>query len=269
MRDHPLQGSLVYADKKAILSNAWAGRLYARHTLQGPTVIGRRRLLILISDGRQLQFIQDSVMVWEGDAKNKLSAITYDKKRKSFWLLHDKGIAQFSIDKKLISEVYSGSGLTSFSMAANDTDLVVGSMSGYFILDAESGKLKGEIQKKVPGTEVTSVTEIDGNLWFGSTTGAFMRTSDGKFNYYASRRWLPSDRVVDISKGPSNSILILTDKGLARICRKEMTLYDKAMYYEGQVRSRHIRHGFNATMGFMKDGSLATGSLEDSDNDGL
>jgi hypothetical protein len=43
----------------------------------------------------------------------------------------------------------------------------------------------------------------------------------------------------------------------------------KVRIYEKQVRARHIRHGFNATLGYMQDGSLATGSLEDSDNDGL
>ena len=51
-----------------------------------------------------------------------------------------------------------------------------------------------------------------------------------KFDYYASERWLPSDDVIDISDGPENSVLILTGKGLAKICFIEMTLYDKAMF---------------------------------------
>jgi hypothetical protein len=93
--------------------------------------------------------------------------------------------------------------------------------------------------------------------------------SDKRADYYASKRWLPSDQVVDIAAGPDHSVLILTKKGLAKIVFEDMTLHDKAMYFEKQVRARHIRHGFNATMGYMKDGSLATGSLEDSDNDGL
>ncbi len=75
--------------------------------------------------------------------------------------------------------------------------------------------------------------------------------------------------MVDIAKGPENSILILTDKGLSRIFREEMTLYDKAMFYQKQVRARHIRHGFNGTVSRMPDGDVTTGSLEDSDNDGL
>ncbi len=41
------------------------------------------------------------------------------------------------------------------------------------------------------------------------------------------------------------------------------------MYYEKQVRLRHIRLGLNATLAGMKNGDISSGSLEDSDNDGL
>ena len=96
-----------------------------------------------------------------------------------------------------------------------------------------------------------------------------MLREDGKFNYYASERWIPSDTVVNIAKGPDNSVLVLTNKGLGKICFKEMTLYDKAMFFEKQVRERHIRTGFNATLSSMTKGDVTTGSMEDSDNDGL
>jgi hypothetical protein len=48
-----------------------------------------------------------------------------------------------------------------------------------------------------------------------------------------------------------------------------MTLYGKAMFFEKQVRERHIRNGLNATVSGMKRGDITSGSLEDSDNDGL
>ena len=38
-----------------------------------------------------------------------------------------------------------------------------------------------------------------------------------------------------LKRDHQNSILILTDKGLGKICFNEMTLHDKAMYYEQQV----------------------------------
>jgi hypothetical protein len=92
---------------------------------------------------------------------------------------------------------------------------------------------------------------------------------DGKFDYYASQRWLPSDTVVHIAKGPENSVLVLTNKGLGQIFFKEMTLHEKAMFYDKQVRERHIRTGFNATISRMTNGDVTTGTLENSDNDGL
>ena len=48
-----------------------------------------------------------------------------------------------------------------------------------------------------------------------------------------------------------------------------MTLHDKALFYEDQVRSRHIRNGFNASLDGLTKGNLATGYMSDSDNDGL
>jgi hypothetical protein len=56
---------------------------------------------------------------------------------------------------------------------------------------------------------------------------------------------------------------------LARICFKMMTLEDKALFYEKQVRQRHIRYGLNASLEGMRRGNLSEGYFKDSDNDGL
>lgn len=260
----------VYIDNKAVLSNAWAGELYARHTLPGATLFeGGEAFSFFISDGTTLQLLKDSRVLWEGKSQDKIIDIIFDKGRKVFWLLSERSISIYSDADKTLKEIFSGRDFTCFALVSNSKDLVVGTGNGYFVLDGDSKRQKGEVQMKLPWTEITTVQEIDGRIWYGSKRGAFTTDKDGKFIYYASKRWLPSDLVVDIEQGPDNSVLILTDKGLARICFKKMTLHDKAMYYQQQVRARHIRHGFNATLGYMQDGSLATGSLEDSDNDGL
>ena len=59
-----------------------------------------------------------------------------------------------------------------------------------------------------------------------------MLKDDGKFNYYFGERWLPGNEVIHISKATDHSVLILTNQGLGQIVFKEMTLHDKAMYYE-------------------------------------
>ncbi len=260
----------VYLGEKAVLSNAWAGELYARYTMPKAAFFeGGEAFAFLISDGEALQYLKDSKVLWEGKNNEKIIDIVFDKTRNAFWLLSKQSISIFSVKDQTLTPAFSGNNFTCFTIANTDKEILVGTDDGYLIVDTDSKQQKGDVIRKLPWSEITTLQEIDGRIWFGTTRGAFTKDKDGKFNYYASKRWLPSDRVVDIEKGPDNSILVLTDKGLGQICFKEMTLHEKAMYFEEQVRARHIRHGFNATLGYMQDGSLATGSLEDSDNDGL
>lgn len=260
----------VYVDDKAVLSNAWAGNLYVRHTLPKASLLaGGKDFDFLISDGRSLQYLKDSTIAWKGDAAEAVLDIVFDPGRERFLILGASGIASFSPEEKEMKIVFSQRGLTALAVAEKRGELVIGTGDGYLTLDAATLEQKGDVQRKLPWTEITSMQEIDGDLWFGTTRGAFMAREDGKFNYYASKRWIPSDRVIDIERGPENSVLILTDKGLGQICFQQMTLHEKAMFFQEQVRKRHIRHGFNATLGYMTDGNVSTGSLEDSDNDGL
>lgn len=258
----------VYLDDKAILSNAWAGALFSRHSMPNAALFeGGESFSFLISDGLLLQYLKDSKVLWQGKNTEKIIDIIFDKGRNVFWLLSKQSLSVFSVTDKTLTQVFTGN-FSCFALAKNE-EIIIGTDDGYLVVDANSKQQKGERVNKLPWSEITTVQEIGGRLWFGTTKGAFTRDGGGRFNYYSSKRWLPSDVVVDIEKGPKNSVLILTDKGLGQICFERMTLHAKAMYFEQQVRARHIRHGFNATLGYMKDGSLATGSLEDSDNDGL
>jgi hypothetical protein len=264
------EDQLVYLDDKAVLSNAWAGKLYVKHTLPDASLFaGGDDYSFLVSNGETLQYLKNGQVAWQGKTPVNIKDILYDKSRNTFWLLGENTISTFTVSGQNLSTVFSGSTLTCFTLTGNGSELVVGTTNGYFTLDASTGKQKAQLQTKLPWTSLTVVQEIDGQLWFGSERGAFMRRPDGKFTYYASRRWLPSDKVVHLSKGPDQSVLILTDQGLAEIHFREMTLHDKALFFEKQVRQRHIRHGFNATLSGMKEGQLSLGTLEDSDNDGL
>ncbi|MGC1241237.1 MAG: hypothetical protein WA874_06605 [Chryseosolibacter sp.] len=260
----------VYVDDKAVLSNAWAGNLYVKHTLPKATLLaGGKDFDFLISDGKSLQYLKDSTVAWKADHTERVLDIVFDTGKDRFLILGSGSIFSFSTGEHTLKSEFSQPDLTCLAVAEERNELIVGTRDGYFALDPATMKPKGEVQRKLPWTELTTVQEVNGNLWFGTTRGAFMVKDNGKFNYYASKRWMPSDKVVDIEGGPENSILILTDKGLGQICYKEMTLHDKAMFFQKQVRNRHIRHGFNGTLGYMTDGNVSTGSLEDSDNDGL
>ncbi|MCD9019699.1 ligand-binding sensor domain-containing protein [Parachryseolinea silvisoli] len=261
---------LVYLDDKAVFSNAWAGKLYKKHTLPDAILFtGGKDFSFLVSDGTKLQYLDDRGIGWEGSAPAGLIDMVYDGHRNAFILLSPSGISVFAVAEHTVKNVYTGTGLTCLALTNGANDLVIGTHAGYLTLDAGSGRQRGTWQGKLPCADLTAVKEMNGRLWFGSVRGAFMVRPDGKFNYYASKRWLPSDRVIDLALKADSSILVLTDKGLGEICFKSMTLADKAAYFGKQVRSRHIRHGFNAQLENLDEGNLGTGTLDDSDNDGL
>ncbi len=259
----------VYLDSKAVLSNAWAGNLYSGHSVpEAKLFAGGKDFMFMISDGNILECVQRSKVVWKGKAPEDVIAVQYAASDNSYWILGKNSLSIFSCQSLRLSKIYSGQDFTSFCLLDGEK-AIIGTSDGYLTIDARSYHQIGAVQRKLPSTSITAVSEINGQLWFGSDEGAFMLREDGKYDFYNGERWLPGNKVISIGKGPGNSILILTDKGLGRIVFEKMTLEDKAVLFEKQVRSRHIRYGFNATLSGLEHGNLAQGHLSDSDNDGL
>ncbi len=263
------ENQFIYLDDKAILSNAWAGRLFIKHDMPDAKQFAcGKDFSFLITNGNKLEYLADNQIQWNGQIKNDVVVgIEYDATSGKFWVLGNNTLSIFDPVQKQLSQTIEGGNFT--ALAIFSQNVVVGTMDGYFLIDKSSGKQTGDIIQKLPWTEITAIEEIDGNLWFGTSRGAFMQKPDGKFNYYFGERWLPGNIVIHISKGLDESVLITTDAGLAKIEFRDMTLYDKAMYYEAQVRDRHLRHGFNASLDNVDHGNISTGRLSDSDNDGL
>ena len=259
----------VYLDNKSVLSNAWAGKVFIKHGIPDAHLFAHGPdFTFLISNGKALEFLVNNTVTWQGLLNTDHAIqIRYDETNHDFVILGSNSIQKFNPENQKIEIVFEGSNLT--AMAISKDKIVVGTTDGYLELNKSTGKQIGDMYAKLPWTEITALEEIDGNLWFGTTKGAFMARNDGKYNYYYGERWLPGNIVKHISKGNEGSVLVLTDAGLGQIIFKEMTLFDKAMYYEKQVRDRHIRLGFNASLENMEKGNVDSGRLSDSDNDGL
>ncbi|RAJ99760.1 hypothetical protein LX87_01456 [Larkinella arboricola] len=262
---------LVYLTDKVVFSNAWAGKLFSAHSLpKARFFAGAPGFTFLVSDGSSLTLLKDSKSLWTGSLPNdEVIGIRYQPGANQFWVLGKKSLSTVSVTGPKLTKVLDGANFTAFDLAAQGKKVVVGTTDGYLEFDVAAKKQVGEVRRKLPWTEITAVAEVDGKLWFGSTKGAFALRPDGKFDYYNGERWLPGDEVVHIAEGPKKSVLILTKAGLGQIVFKQMTLHDKAVFFDKQVRSRHIRVGFNATLSGMDKGDISTGYLDDSDNDGL
>ncbi|OIN60627.1 hypothetical protein [Arsenicibacter rosenii] len=262
---------IVYLDDKAVLSNAWAGSLYCKHELPGANkAVGGRDFAFLITDGKALHLVRDSKTLWKGQLPgDEVVAIRFQESANSFWILGKSGLYSFNPAGNSLAKAVSGTDFTAFALTSKGNQAIIGTTDGYLTVDLATGKQVGTIQRRVPVTQITAVEEVDGRLWFGSTKGAFALRPDGRYDYYNGERWLPGDHVISLAHGPKHSVLVLTKAGLGQICFKPMTLQDKADFYEEQVRSRHIRNGFNASLDGMEKGNISTGYMSDSDNDGL
>lgn len=110
----------------------------------------------------------------------------------------------------------------------------------------------------------------DGEMWFGTRRGV-VRFDGGEWAYREGPRWLPGDDVRALVVDARGSAWFATDQGLGRIERREMSLAEKAGYYEDEVE-RYLKRtpfGYLAEVGLGAPGDRSTINYSDSDNDGL
>ncbi|MCF2490055.1 hypothetical protein [Dyadobacter sp. CY347] len=265
------QNQNVYLTESLVLSNAWAGTLLSKHTLPKARIFsGGKNFEFLISDGKSLQLVQDSKIIWSGNVQDdEVLDIVFQSAGNQFWILGSKSLYNLSVGNNVLSKVFSGNNFTAFDLTNKEKNIVIGTGDGYLVFDTISKKQTRALRNKLPVNKITAVKEVNNRIWFGSDEGAFVLRADDKFDYYNGERWLPGNKVIDIAEGPKGSVLLLTNKGLGQINFKSMSLEEKALVFEKQVRQRHIRNGFNASLVDLDHGNIATGFMEDSDNDGL
>jgi hypothetical protein len=239
----------IYLDNKQIYSNAWAGTLQIDHGMPNASVFaGGEDFHFLVSDGDQLAYLdQSNHKLWSGNLKDVLKII-FDAEAKRFILVTPTQVAEFSPAQSQLKVLYTGSGITSAAVLSHSSDVVIGTQQGYLKLSDH------KLITALPCAEITVVKQLNNQLWFGSAKGAFCLNEKGKYSYFAGERWLPGNRILDLVSGPENSILALTDKGLGQLSFNPITLEEKALFYEKQVREKNIRYGINCSGVSMPNG---------------
>ena len=107
-----------------------------------------------------------------------------------------------------------------------------------------------------------------GDYWIGTDMGLIL-LKEGRWKYFASKRWLPSDRITDILPVKEGEVWVSTDEGISHLSAKQMSLEEKASHYEETVRKYHTRMGYVTRRSLSVPGDLSSGSVSISDNDGL
>src|SRR5579871_3345014 len=134
------QDQFVYADDKAILSNAWAGKLYSTHTMPDAKLIcGGEDFSFLISNGAVIQYIKDSKVLATLTSSDNVIDILFDKKRNLFWILGENSISVFDLATKSLQKKFGSEGLTCIALTEKN-ELVIGTHNGYFKLNTATVK---------------------------------------------------------------------------------------------------------------------------------
>ncbi len=270
VRDMDLyKGHLVFLDEEAVFSNAFAGKLMYRHGMTDARLLcmGDDSTFV-VSDGYKiLQFKGEQLVSGISTSAGPVVEIVYEGHGKRFMILTENEITVLKKGEKSAESIFTGEGFTCLS--ADAEHIYLGTSAGYLVLSARTFAVTTPLFSELPVREITAISAVNGHLWFGSALGAFMLREDGGFNYYYGERWLPSNEVTRITAGPENNVMILTSKGVGDIRFESMTLAEKAMRYENQVRQRHIRYGFNCDVVALSNGDLSTFEMGQRDSDNL
>ncbi len=262
-------GHLVFLDKETVFSNAFAGKMNYPHGMADASLLcmGEDSVFV-VSDGRSVRQFRGRQLVSEtASAGSPVIKIEYDRYGKQFMILTPGAVSILKAGEQSAATVFNMEGLTCAD--ADDKSIYLGTKEGYCVLDAATFQVTTPLFDALPVKSISAISKINGNLWFGSEQGAFMLKDDGRFNYYYGERWLPSNMVKDIKAGPEGSVMLLTSAGVGDIRFEYMTLEEKALRYEAQVRQRHIRYGFNCDVVTLKNGDLSSFEMGPRESDNL
>lgn len=256
-------GELYYLYPDHYLSNTHAGKPYGEfESGQFSQIAVNSTGDILLAKGQQFQMLKGGVST-TGRESTPIEQVF--AQGEDFYIKTRFGINKYEDGR--FEALVRDSKITS-SVATADS-MYVGTESGYYIVDPSNGRKLGQLNQAIPVIPPTSMAEADGRLWMGSNRGSFATQDHENFRYFASKRWLLEDDVLDMATDSRGNAYVLTQSGVSKVIFASMTLDDKASYFYDKIRKRHLRYGLIGEVRLLKPGDITTMEMVDTDNDGL
>ncbi|MBI1842640.1 MAG: hypothetical protein HYR88_17515 [Verrucomicrobia bacterium] len=260
------QGDAYYLFEDHYLSNGSAGEPYTKlpSAPYESLAIAEQNTALLLNQGKLLRWFQGKGTLVQGIPGAVLPS--FQPYRNEFFVASGVEVYRvFGVQAKLFAK--SPHAIT--CMTLRGVELLLGTTNGFLGINVNDGKTNTLLQTKLPSPRISSLF-YDGvaDLWAGSDRGVFKITKSGQISYYASRRWLDNDQVIDVERSPDGQVYALTPTGLNQIHFAPMTLQEKAAVYDRKIRQRHNRYGFAAELRLSKPGDITSAEMVDTDNDG-
>jgi len=265
-RDVAMQsGELFYLYEDQFLANAWAGKVKVR------LPSGRFEKLAVAENGTALlagptnvALARDGNLTELNSPVATLTAVKLFAWRNDLFVMTDRQV--FRREGLRWKVFHEAADLTTLGFRANE--MFVGTKRGFYAIDLATGKETLARQTRLPVTHITCIVPDTSGVWAGTPRGLFHWSARGEVRYYASKRWLMDDSVIDIALDRDGGVLALTKGGLSKIAFQPMTLAEKAMHYERKIRQRHMRYGLCSELRLLRPGDISSAEMIDTDNDG-
>lgn len=130
----------------------------------------------------------------------------------------------------------------------------------------------------VPGVlrqraKAARVVATDGAEWLATPHGVTRvdpkAPARDRRQYFAGKRYLPDDDVLQLAPDQAAGMWVRTRTGVSHMELRTMTMAAKAALFEERVHARHDRYGMVAPSNLRVPGELTTNQMRDDDNDGL
>ncbi|HRN48169.1 MAG TPA: hypothetical protein PK110_04375 [Niabella sp.] len=257
-------GYLYYLYDNLLLTNEYAGTVSysipadTYHSFQ----VSKKGYALLMGE-HKFSIIENGKWIDISIPEEKISEIYVNEN--DFYAL-SKNAVYILKDRKFFP-LHKGKNMQSLAFKGND--IIIGTVGGYYAINKTNGNPVFNLKTKIPIQDIRFLTSSNNQIWAGTPNGAFMERKDGKFDYYASLRWLLDDQIIGMTKGNHNDLYFLSVKGVSKISYKPYTFFGKADYFQDKIRRRHIRYGLLAEIRLKTPGDLTTAEMIDTDNDGL
>lgn len=264
------EDQFVYLTDEYVLSNASTGEIMIAHQVPNAYLLvpGEDCSFLIAGDGQTVLVDRDRVIRKWDTGRIRMTHAAFDVRRQRCWLT-GSGLFHELSPERVSFRHYEFASLNCLEFPRDCRTFLVGTNHGLTRIDPNSWEPVGDILWKLPCADIRSIRTVGDLVWCLTPKGAFVIHPDSRIDYYASRRWLLDDEVVDLWPGPAGSVLVLSQRGLNIIRFEQTTLAKKAEHFDRLTRQRHIRFGFNSAFEMSKPGDISTGTLVDQDNDGL
>lgn len=256
-------GELYYLFDDHYLSNTHAGKPWGKFDKgQFSKIAVNTNGDVMLTGGSQFKLVKDG-----SATTGRISGTIHEvmAQGNDFFIRTNTGVSRYRNGH--FEPVADDTKITCWTLDKNN--MYIGNEEGYYVIDHSNGRKILPLNGKLPVLPPTSMVVNNGNLWMGSDHGIYMTGNDKDFRYFASKRWLLEDKVLDIAIDSQGNAFALTAGGVSQVKKLMMTLEDKAAYFQDKIRKRHLRYGLIGEVRLQEEGDITTMEMIDTDNDGL